>query len=157
MTLPIAESPCRRTSTIPQGSGAARLSVVTLAPVWIHEGALLFVTDISDNYRDSPYKGDWRGSMTDGPRLSRPSHTPSTALALPPSARSHVLSAPHFPGPSCPGRKSPFLAVKRPARPYKNTIQNRSTMGNAKGASPPREGPGREQRVADVELKRWKC
>ena len=41
-------------------------------PVWIYEGAILFVTDISCNYRDSPHKGDWRGTMTEGPRLSRP-------------------------------------------------------------------------------------
>jgi hypothetical protein len=41
-------------------------------PVWIYEGALLFVTGISCNYKDSPYKGDWRGAMTKGPRLSRP-------------------------------------------------------------------------------------
>ena len=34
----------------------------------------------------------------------------------------------------CPGQKPPFLAVKRPARPYKTTIQNRFTMANAKGA-----------------------
>ena len=27
-------------------------------PAGIYEGALLFVTDISCNYRDSPYKGD---------------------------------------------------------------------------------------------------
>ena len=27
----------------------------------------------------------------------------------------------------CPGRKPPFLAVKRPVRPYKNAIQNRFT------------------------------
>ena len=41
--------------------------------VWIYEGALLFAANISCNYRDSPYKGDWRGTMTEGPRLSRPS------------------------------------------------------------------------------------
>ena len=41
-------------------------------PVRIYEGALLFVTGIYCNYRDSPYKGDWRGAMTEGPRLSRP-------------------------------------------------------------------------------------
>ena len=37
----------------------------------------------------------------------------------------------------CPGRKPPVLAVKRHARPYKDckdTIQNRFTMENAKGA-----------------------
>jgi hypothetical protein len=34
----------------------------------------------------------------------------------------------------CPGRKPPFLAVKRPARPYKSAIQNRFTVENAKGA-----------------------
>jgi hypothetical protein len=27
----------------------------------------------------------------------------------------------------CPGRKPPFSAAKRPARPYKNAIQNRIT------------------------------
>jgi hypothetical protein len=41
-------------------------------PAWIYEGALLFATDISCNCRDSPYKGDRRGTMTEGPRLSRP-------------------------------------------------------------------------------------
>ena len=39
----------------------------------IYEGTLLFVTGIYCNYKDSPYKGDWRGTMTEGPRLSRPS------------------------------------------------------------------------------------
>jgi hypothetical protein len=29
----------------------------------------------------------------------------------------------------CPGQKSPFLALKRPARPYKNAIQNRFYYG----------------------------
>jgi hypothetical protein len=38
----------------------------------IYEGALLFVTCISCNYRDSPYKGDWRRTMTECPRRSRP-------------------------------------------------------------------------------------
>ena len=33
-----------------------------------------------------------------------------------------------------PGRKPPFLAVKRPARPYKSAIQKRFTMGNDTGA-----------------------
>jgi hypothetical protein len=33
---------------------------------------MLFVTDISCHYRDSPYKGDWRGRITEDPRLSRP-------------------------------------------------------------------------------------
>jgi hypothetical protein len=28
---------------------------------------------------------------------------------------------------TCPGRKPPFLVFKRPARPYKNAIQNRFT------------------------------
>ena len=45
----------------------------------------------------------------------------------------------------CPGREPPFLAVKRPARPYKRAIQTRFTMGNAEGASPPRAGPDRRQ------------
>jgi hypothetical protein len=35
---------------------------------------------------------------------------------------------------SLPGRKPPFWAVKRPARPYKIAIQNRFTMENAEGA-----------------------
>jgi hypothetical protein len=34
----------------------------------------------------------------------------------------------------CPGREPPFLAVQRPARPFKSPIQNRFTVGNAKGA-----------------------
>ena len=34
----------------------------------------------------------------------------------------------------CPGRQAPFWAVKRPVRPDKSAIQNRCTMGNAKGA-----------------------
>ncbi len=42
----------------------------------------------------------------------------------------------------CPGRKPPFLAVKRPARPaYKPAIERRCTAGNAKGAKTPRVGP----------------
>jgi hypothetical protein len=45
----------------------------------------------------------------------------------------------------CPGRKPPFLAVKRPARPYKSAIETQFTMGNAKGAEPPREGPNRDR------------
>jgi hypothetical protein len=34
----------------------------------------------------------------------------------------------------CPGRKPPFLHVKRPARPCKTAIQKRFTVKNAKGA-----------------------
>jgi hypothetical protein len=34
----------------------------------------------------------------------------------------------------CPGQKPPFLAVKRPARPYKTAIQKQFTAENAKGA-----------------------
>ena len=34
----------------------------------------------------------------------------------------------------CPGRNPPFSAVKRPAPPYKRTIQNRVTVRNAKAA-----------------------
>jgi hypothetical protein len=36
--------------------------------------------------------------------------------------------------PYCPGRKPPFWAVKRPARPYKTATQKRFTVENAKGA-----------------------
>jgi hypothetical protein len=34
----------------------------------------------------------------------------------------------------CPGREPPFLAVKRPARPHRSTIQNQFTRENAEGA-----------------------
>jgi hypothetical protein len=34
----------------------------------------------------------------------------------------------------CPGQKPPFLAVKRPVRPYKSAIQKRVAVENAKGA-----------------------
>jgi hypothetical protein len=37
----------------------------------IYEGALLFATDNSCNYGYSRYKGDLRGTMTEGPRLRR--------------------------------------------------------------------------------------
>jgi hypothetical protein len=47
----------------------------------------------------------------------------------------------------CPGRKAPFLAVKRPVHPYKSSIQTRFSMGNAKGAEPPRVGPDSGQLV----------
>ena len=43
-----------------------------IGPARIYEGALLFVTEISCNHRDSLYKGYWRGTITEGPRLSRP-------------------------------------------------------------------------------------
>jgi hypothetical protein len=35
---------------------------------------------------------------------------------------------------SCPGRKSPFLMVKRSARPYKSAMQNQFTTENAEAA-----------------------
>ena len=37
-------------------------------------------------------------------------------------------------GLDCPGRKPPFRAAKRPARPYKSPIQNGTPMENAKVA-----------------------
>jgi hypothetical protein len=43
----------------------------------------------------------------------------------------------------CPGRKPPFLYVKRPARPYKTAIQKRFPMENANGAYTPLGGPDR--------------
>ena len=48
----------------------------------------------------------------------------------------------------CPGPKPPLLAVTRPARSYKITIQKRFTMENAKGALTPSQGPdsGRRRR-----------
>ena len=44
-------------------SPAAQASQVTPSafreePAWIYEGAMLFTTEISCNYMDSPYKGD---------------------------------------------------------------------------------------------------
>jgi hypothetical protein len=51
-------------------------------PVWIYEGALLLVTENFLNYSDSPYKGDWRGTMTEGPRLSRPLKHESSGIHL---------------------------------------------------------------------------
>jgi hypothetical protein len=44
----------------------------------------------------------------------------------------------------CPGRKPPFLAIKRPAHPYKCATQNRFTVQNAKAVRAPpggRAGP----------------
>ena len=41
-------------------------------PVWIYEGVLLFITEICCTYRDSTYKREWEGIMTECPRLSRP-------------------------------------------------------------------------------------
>jgi hypothetical protein len=35
---------------------------------------------------------------------------------------------------ACPGQDPPFWAVKRFACPYKNAMQTRFTVGNAKGA-----------------------
>jgi hypothetical protein len=49
-----------------------------------------------------------------------------------------ILRRPHVHGAIllhlCPGRKPPFWAVKRHARPYKSTIESRFTVENAKGA-----------------------
>jgi hypothetical protein len=41
----------------------------------------------------------------------------------------------------CPGQKTTFWAVKRPAHLHKSAIQNRFTVGNAKAASTPSRGP----------------
>ncbi len=38
------------------GSGRSRTPEIGVRPVRIYEGALLFVTEISCHYRDSPYK-----------------------------------------------------------------------------------------------------
>jgi hypothetical protein len=35
---------------------------------------------------------------------------------------------------ACPGRRPPFPAVRRPARPHNRATQNRSTAGDAEGA-----------------------
>ena len=43
-------------------------------------------------------------------------------------ARGSERSGPHIePFGYCPGREPPFLAVKRPARPYKSAVANRFT------------------------------
>ena len=65
-------------------------------------------------------------------------HLPSSQSSL--ACRS---PSPHH----CPGQKPPFLAVKRPARPYKTATQNRFTMGNTNGAYTPRAGPDRVEEV----------
>jgi hypothetical protein len=54
---------------------------------------------------------------------------PPLRVLQPEQARASLLRLAH-----CPGRKPPFLAAKRPARPYKSAIQNRFTVGNAEGA-----------------------
>jgi hypothetical protein len=46
--------------------------------------------------------------------------------------------------PHCPGRKPPKSVAKRPARPYKNTIESLFTVENAKGAQTP-PGPARTE------------
>jgi hypothetical protein len=51
----------------------------------IYEGVPSFATEISCNYRDSPYKGDWR-RQNDG----RPSSKPAAASAGPLSVRLYL-------------------------------------------------------------------
>ena len=62
------------------------------------------------------------------PLLSCSEPRPGPLLAGPPALRLLLFFA------FCPGRNPPFLAVKRPARPYKSPIQTRFAMGNAEGA-----------------------
>jgi hypothetical protein len=80
-------------------------------PVWIYEGALLFLTAISCNYRDSPYEGDWRRAMTEGPRLSRPVAQSAA------EAGSVTVQVGTRRSTNCPGRKPPCLVFKRTPHP----------------------------------------
>jgi hypothetical protein len=53
-------------------------------------------------------------------------------------ARQQNLASPFV----CPGREPAFLAVERPARPYKSPIQNRFTSENARARlTAPRAAP----------------
>jgi hypothetical protein len=61
----------------------------------------------SPNFTSVPLPSLLHGSMMDDP--STPMLDVGVSLA------------------SCPGRKPPFLTVKRPARPYKSAIENRFT------------------------------
>ena len=51
----------------------------------------------------------------------------------------------------CPGRKSPFLAVKRPARSYKTAIENLFTYSRRKTLRPLKR-PGRPGQVLVVAI-----
>ena len=95
-------------------------------PVWIYEGALLFVTGISCNYRDSPYKGGWRGSMAEGLRLS----WPRTCCGRSASSR-----AP--PGP----RASPArITVRLLILPATRAVKSRTSGRGSSPARGPRRG-----------------
>ena len=59
-------------STIVLPRSAVHAAQGFAVPVWIYEGALVFVAEISCNHMDSPYKGDWSGTMAAGPRTNLP-------------------------------------------------------------------------------------
>ena len=70
-----------------------------------------------------------RGRRVPEARLLRRRHCPRARRQRPRDRRRDRLRLAH-----CPGRKAAvFLAVKRPARPYKRAIENRSTQGSAEG------------------------
>jgi hypothetical protein len=74
-----------------------------------------------------------------GCRPSPPARSRSQRAAPPAGRRARAAQGPAEPRRArsrprtCPNRKPPFLAVKRPARPYKSAIESRFTMENAKG------------------------
>ena len=81
------------------------------APACTEEGALSFVTAVRYSIGILRENENWRMRMTEVPRLLRPvvrRHVPALLVAV-----------------LCPGRKPPFSAVKRPARPHESAIQNR--------------------------------
>jgi hypothetical protein len=61
--------------------------------------------------------------MAEGPRLSRPRVRQRVRRRRGRGAGVAVVAV--RVRVDCPGRKPPFLAVKRPARPYKSAIQKR--------------------------------
>ena len=85
---------------------------------------MLFITGISCNYRDSPYKGDWGGHGSGPAEDADGGTTENTRRRSAARGRrtSQLLS--HMSA-TCPGRKAPFWAVKRPMRPYKSPLQER--------------------------------
>jgi hypothetical protein len=60
--------------------------------------------------------------------IAKLGHTPPHRNSPP---RSCPISSPML---NCSGRKPPFWAVKRLARPYRSFIQTRCAVGNANGA-----------------------
>jgi hypothetical protein len=65
--------------------------------------------------------------MTSGPKVSKQAKRGDEMLSMAQRRKNGLGTARR-------GRKPPFVAVKRPARPYKTAVENRFTMGNARVA-----------------------